>query len=202
MPYCPKMNYHDPISSTPAVIRLATFNDVPFLQQLIACSVRGLSGGYYTPNQVESAIKYVFGVDTQLLGDGTYYVVELNGTIVACGGWSRRNTLYGGDQHKDITDPLLDPITDAARIRAFFVDPQYARKGLGRMMINLCEMAAYNYGFKRTELGATLPGVPLYEASGYKMIEQLNILLPNGEIFDVVKMGKELNDTSSINSNL
>ena len=201
MPYCPKMNYHDQIPSMPAVIRLATFNDVSFLQQLIARSVRGLSGGYYTPNQVESAIKYIFGVDTQLLADGTYYVAELDGTIAACGGWSRRNTLYGGDQHKDITDPLLEPTTDAARIRAFFVDPQHARKGLGRMMINLCEMAAHNYGFKKIELGATLPGVPLYKASGYKMIERLSILLPNGEIFDVVKMGKELNDTDAINLN-
>ena len=92
-------------------------------------------------------------------------------------------------------------MTDAARIRAFFVDPQHARKGLGRMMINLCEMAAYNYGFKKIELGATLPGVPLYEVSGYKIVEQLNILLPNGETFDVVKMGKGLNGTDAINLN-
>lgn len=110
--------------------RLATFNDIPELQGLIALSVRGLSTNYYNQQQIESAIKYIFGVDTQLVTDGTYYVAEINGVTVGCGGWSKRNTLYGGDQHKEIEDPLLDPNHDAARIRAFFVHPDYARRGM------------------------------------------------------------------------
>ncbi|MDB5137080.1 MAG: family N-acetyltransferase [Mucilaginibacter sp.] len=174
-------------------IRPATFEDVPALQQLIALSVRGLSEGYYTSRQVESAIEYVFGVDSQLLVDGTYYVVETRDTIVACGGWSRRNTLFGGDQHKDFEDPLLNPATDAARIRAFFVHPDWARKGIGRLLINICEKAAKNSGFTKMEIGATLPGVPLYEAMGYHTVKKIKVPLPDGEIFTVVNMKKDLN---------
>ena len=176
----------------PITTRLATFEDIPALQQLIARSARGLSEGFYTPAQAESAIKYVFGVDSQLLIDGTYYIAETDDEIVACGGWSRRNTLFGGDQHKDVEDPLLNPATDAARIRAFFVSPDHARKGMGRMMIDLCETVAKNYGFTRMELGATLPGVPLYEAMGYKAVERMDLPLPDGEIMGIVKMQKKL----------
>jgi hypothetical protein len=113
-------------------IRLASNTDIPSLQQLIAASVRGLSEGYYTHNQIESSIKYIFGVDTQLLIDGTYYVIEEKGEIIACGGWSKRKTLYGGDQHKSIADPLLDPNTDATRIRAFLL----IRNGRDRVLVN------------------------------------------------------------------
>ena len=172
--------------------RLAAFNDIPVLQQLIAESVRGLSKGYYTEQQIESAIKYIFGVDTQLLTDETYYVAEANDEIIACGGWSKRETLYGGDQHKEVADPLLNPETDAARIRAFFVHPGWARKGIGKMMINLCEGEAVKNGFKTTELGATLPGEPLYAAMGYKSIEQVQATMPDGEYIAIVKMRKEL----------
>src|SRR5882757_8324412 len=122
--------------------RLATLQDIPQLNELIALSVRGLSTAYYTPAQIESAIKYIFGVDTQLIIDGTYYIVEIDNKIVGCGGWSKRNTLYGGDQHKEIEDPLLDPAHDAAKIRAFFVHPDHARQGIGRLIINVCEAAA------------------------------------------------------------
>jgi GNAT superfamily N-acetyltransferase len=176
----------------PVTTRLATFEDVPVLRQLIEQSVRGLSEGYYTPNQVESAIKYVFGVDSQLLIDGTYYIAESDEGIIACGGWSRRNTLYGGDQHKEIADPLLNPATDAARIRAFFVSPDHARQGIGRMMIDLCETAAMDYGFTKMELGATLPGVPLYEAMGYRTAQRIDVPLPDGEVMGIVKMEKRL----------
>ena len=172
--------------------RLATFEDVPALQQLIAGSVRGLSPGYYTPEQIESSIKYIFGVDSQLLVDGTYYLAEDGDDIAACGGWSRRNTLYGGDQHKDVEDPLLNPATDAARIRAFFVAPDHARQGIGRLMIDLCETAAKNYGFTKMELGATLPGVPLYEAMGYRAAKTIEVPLPDGVLFQVVNMKKNL----------
>jgi len=172
------------------VSRLATLNDVSDLQSLIALSVRGLSIGYYSPEQIESSIKHIFGIDTQLIQDGTYYLIENEGTIVACGGWSKRNTLYGGDQFKAEADPLLDPAIDAARIRAFFVHPDWARKGLGRMMIDLCENAAIQYGFTRFELGSTLPGEPLYLVMGYQRIEQVNVALADGEILEVIKMGK------------
>src|SRR5690242_6221398 len=123
-------------------IRCATADDTPALQQLIALSARGLSIGFYTAAQTESAIKYVFGVDTQLVADQTYFVVEDEDGIIACGGWSKRNTLYGGDQFKAEVDPLLDPATDPARIRAFFVHPGKARRGVGQLLIKACEQAA------------------------------------------------------------
>jgi len=174
----------------PITTRTATFADIPALNEMIALSVRGLSTDYYTPNQIESAIKYIFGVDTQLVTDGTYYVAEIDNITVGCGGWSKRNTLYGGDQHKEIEDPLLDPKHDAARIRAFFVHPAYARQGVGRHIINVCEAAAKSNGFNSFELGATLPGVPLYAAMGYEAIERIDAHLPDGELLGIVKMRK------------
>jgi GNAT superfamily N-acetyltransferase len=176
----------------PIIIRPAAFDDIPVLQQLIALSARGLSTGYYTPAQTESAIKYVFGVDTQLLIDGTYFAVEEDGEIIACGGWSKRNTLFGGDQFKTVADPLLDPLKDAARIRAFFVHPDKARLGVGRLLINACEQAALENGFSKIEMGATLPGVPFYNAMGYHESETIQLPLPDGEIMGIIKMEKWL----------
>jgi GNAT superfamily N-acetyltransferase len=173
--------------------RLATFEDVPELQQLMALSARQLSTDYYTVEETEGAIKYIFGVDSQLIEDGTYYLVESKDSIIACGGWSRRSTLFGGDQHKDLTDPLLNPATDAARIRAFFVHPDWARKGIGKMLMNICEKAAFQYGFTKIEIGSTLPGVPLYEAMGYHAVKKIKVPLPNGVTFMVVNMKKDLN---------
>jgi GNAT superfamily N-acetyltransferase len=172
--------------------RLAIIADIPVLQELIVSSVRGLSEGYYSPRQINSSIKYIFGIDTQLLVDETYYVIENGNTIVACGGWSKRKTLYGGDQHKNIADPLLDPATDAARIRAFFVDPARARQGIGKMMINHCEAEAIKHGFTIMELGATLPGEPLYKAMGYQKISNINADMPDGEILEIIRMRKKL----------
>jgi len=171
--------------------RLATFDDVDELQQLIGLSVRGLSADYYTDKQIESSIKYIFGIDSQLITDGTYYVAEKDGVKVGCGGWSKRNTLFGGDQHKDIEDPLLDPEKDAARIRAFFVHPDHARQGIGRQIINVCEDAAKANGFTCFELGATLPGVPLYEAMGYYAVERIDVTMPDKELLGIVKMRKD-----------
>jgi len=176
----------------PVTLRPAKFDDIPVLQQLIAQSVRGLSKGYYTPQQIESSIKYIFGVDTQLVADGTYYVAGATHTIAACGGWSKRQTLYGGDQHKEAADLLLDPLTDAARIRAFFVHPDWARQGIGRMLIRLCEAEAIKNGFKQMELGATLPGEPLYAAMGYKSISKVIAPMPDGEQLEIIKMSKQL----------
>ena len=170
--------------------RLARLEDIPQLNQLIGSSVRGLSVGYYTPAQIESSLKHVFGVDTQLVIDGTYYIAEIDGAIVGCGGWSKRNTLYGGDQYKEIKDPLLDPEKDAARIRAFFVHPDYIRRGIGKFIINVCETAAKKHGFTNFELGATLPGVPLYSAMGYEAVENTSATLLDGEVLALVKMRK------------
>ena len=171
-------------------------SEIPELQNLIAKSVRGLSTAHYTSAQIESAIRYVFGVDTQLVTDGTYYTVKADSQLAGCGGWSKRNTLYGGDQHKEQEDPLLDPAQDAAKIRAFFVHPDYARKGIGKMLINFCEAEAAEAGFTAFELGATLPGVPLYQAMGYEAIENADARLPDGDVLQIVKMKKRLNNNS------
>lgn len=171
-------------------VRLATEGDVPRLCQLIPDSARALSNGYYTERQIESAIAHIFGVDSQLIADGTYFVVTDDEVIVGCGGWSKRRTLYGGDQMKGEVDDLLDPATDAARIRAFFVDPNWARRGIGRRIIEACEAAARREGFQRMELGATLPGEPLYAAMGYAVTERFEIPMPDGEVLPAAHMVK------------
>jgi GNAT superfamily N-acetyltransferase len=146
-------------------IRPATLADIPAIQRLIQESVEGLSAAHYSPRQIASALTHVFGVDTQLILDGTYFVAEIENHIAGSGGWSKRATLFGGDQSKpDEPEPLLDPLVAAARIRAFYVHPQYARQGVGRKIVNACEAAARAAGFIRIELVATLPGEPLYTA--------------------------------------
>jgi GNAT superfamily N-acetyltransferase len=175
------------------MFRLATEDDVTSLQCLIPESARALSSGYYTERQVESAIVHIFGVDSQLINDGTYYVATADGVIVGCGGWSRRRTLYGGDQMKGDVDDLLDPTHDAARIRAFFVHPDWARRGIGRRIIEVCEVAARMEGFGSIELGATLPGEPLYAAMGYTVTERFEIAMPDGESLPGAHMVKSFN---------
>src|SRR5688500_1229670 len=149
------------------IIRVATHQDIPQLGRLISDSARRLSVGYYSTEQIEACIKEIFGVDTQLITDGSYYVVEVDGEIVAAGGWSARKTLYGGDQMKSGPDLLLNPQTDAARIRAFFVHPEWSRRGLARRIYNHCSEAAWSAGFRNFELMATQPGEPLYSALGF-----------------------------------
>lgn len=178
-------------------IRVAVPDDVPGLSVLIPASVRGLSNGYYSARQVESALVYMFGIDSQLIQDGTYFVAENGNTPVGCGGWSKRNTLYGGDQAKSAEDPLLDPACDAARIRAFFVHPAWARLGIGRRLMHTCEEAARAAGFRRATLGATLPGEPLYAAMGYEAVERFALQFPDGEVFPLVKMEKEMGTNES-----
>jgi GNAT superfamily N-acetyltransferase len=151
--------------------------DVPALNALIAASVRELSVGFYTTAQVDAALSAVFGVDSQLVADGTYYIIDGESGPAAAGGWSGRDTLYGGDQAKGARDPRLDPSTDPARIRAFFVHPAYARRGLARQLYGECERAALAAGFRRFELMATLPGEPLYVALGFRVAEELVLSL-------------------------
>ena len=174
------------------VVRVATLADVPALQSLMATSVRALSATYYTAEQIEASIVKVFGVDTQLIADATYYVIDSPVGPAACGGWSHRRTLYGGDQMKDVADPELDPRVDAARIRAFFVHPEFARRGLARALYAECAGAARAAGFRRLELMATLPGEPLYAALGFAPIERVALPLGDGIELPLVRMGRAI----------
>jgi GNAT superfamily N-acetyltransferase len=171
-------------------LRLAEMADVPVLNELIAASVRILQAADYTASQRESALVSVFGVDRQLIVDGTYFVAEVEGTIVACGGWSKRKTLFGADQCAGREDSLLDPAKDAAKIRAFFVHPEWARRGIGTRVLEACEAAAARAGFRRFEMGATLTGVALYKARGYREVEEIGVPLGNGEFLPIVRMEK------------
>jgi GNAT superfamily N-acetyltransferase len=173
-------------------IRAATAADVPQLQVLISASVRGLSGAFYTPAQIDSSLRHLFGVDTQLIADGTYYIVEADGALAAAGGWSGRRTLYGGDQYKESEDPRLDPATEAARIRAFFVHPAWARRGLARLLFARCEEEARSAGFRAFELLATLPGEPLYLALGFAAEERVTVRLPDGVELRGTRMRREI----------
>src|SRR5262245_22698053 len=164
-------------------IRAATRDDIPALQRLIPESARALSVGFYTPDEIEIAVAHVFGVDTQLIDDGTYFVAEVGGEIIGCGGWSRRKTLFGGDQYKaSASDDLLDPATEPARIRAFFVHPNWARRGIGGQILKTCEVAAKSAGFTQLELVATLPGEPLYAAFGFEALERIQIEVGGGTL--------------------
>jgi GNAT superfamily N-acetyltransferase len=169
-------------------IRLATSADLPALSELIPLSVRGLSRGFYSDAQIESAIRHIFGPDTQLIADRTYFVAIVGGVVVGCGGWSRRRTLFGGDQMKTADDPLLDPNAEPARIRAFFVHPDWTRCGIGGAILDACMSAASAAGFRGAELVATLPGEPLYRAFGFQVVERFEAPMPDGRALPVVRM--------------
>ncbi|MEI6485787.1 MAG: GNAT family N-acetyltransferase [Sphingomonadales bacterium] len=155
-------------------IRPAKAAEIPELAMLITASARQLSPGFYTPQETEAAIAHVFGVDSELVADGTYLVVEDARGILGCGGWSRRATLFGGDNFAGRASGLLDPARDAAKIRAFFVAPHAARRGVGAALLKACEDAAMAAGFTRTELMATLPGEPFYAAYGYQPLPAIH----------------------------
>ncbi len=177
------------------VIRLATALDIPALHALIELSVRGLQKDDYSPGQIEGALGHALGLDTQLIEDRMYFVaeaVEQGGAIVGCGGWSNRRTLFGSDHGPNREDSFLDPKTDAAKIRAIFVHPQWARNGLGSLILRHCEEAAQRAGFRTLEMGSTLTGVPLYTLRGYVPRERVDVPLPNGETLPVIHMVKEL----------
>lgn len=163
-------------------LRAATVADIPVLQRLIERSGIGLSAGFYTLEQAHALTREMFGVDTQLIRDGSYFAIEDGAHIVACGGWSRHSTPYGGDQHKTAPDRLLDPATEAAKIRAFFVDPGMARQGLGSMLMQHCTAQALAAGFRSLELTATMPGVPLYMAHGFVPVRDLSLSLGGGRV--------------------
>jgi GNAT superfamily N-acetyltransferase len=176
----------------PVTIRLATEADVPELAALVDRSVRALAVGFYSPEEIERSLVRVFGVDTQIVADRTYYVAEAARRPVGCGGWSRRRTLFGGDQMKGGEDPLLDPAVDAARVRAFFVDPAWARRGIGSGILRRSEATARAEGFHCAELVATLPGEPLYAAFGYERREEVRVDLGDGVVLRCWRMTKAL----------
>ena len=171
-------------------VRLAAEADVPALETLIAQSVRTLQAADYSPEQIEGALGTVFGVDSQLIADRTYFVVESDGILAGCGGWSKRRTLFGSDQHAGREADLLDPAKDVAKIRAFFVHPDWARQGVASNLLEACEVAAQEAGFSRLELGATLTGVAFYSSRGYVANEPMEVALRNGATLPILKMVK------------
>jgi GNAT superfamily N-acetyltransferase len=172
-------------------LRTATLADGPALRELIARSARALGAADYSAAQIEAALSSAFGVDTMLIRDGTYFVAEdAEGGLVACGGWSRRRTLFGSDARADRDDSWLDPRSEAAKIRAFFVDPRVARRGLGRAILERSESEAVRAGFSSFTLMATLPGVPFYERCGYVAGAPISHPLPGGLDIRFVPMHK------------
>jgi GNAT superfamily N-acetyltransferase len=167
-------------------------DDRPALEQLIAESARGLSRPDYTDAQVEAALGSAFGVDSELIADGTYFVAEADGRLVGCGGWSRHATLFGSDAQPGRRSELLDPARDSARIRAFFVHPDWARRGIGRAILEKSEAEARAHGFRSAELLATLPGHRFYRALGYSGDEWAEYPLAHGLTIDFIPMRKSL----------
>ncbi len=173
-------------------VRLATEGDVPALEKLIPLSVRALQAAHYSPAQIETALGPVFGVDRQLIRDGTYFAVEEKGEIIGGGGWSRRRAMFGGDRGRSGQDALLDSKCDPARVRAFFVHPDWVRRGIGRSILAACEAAIREAGFQNAELVATLTGEPLYAVAGYHVRERYEVPLAVGLRLPVVRMRKRL----------
>lgn len=180
-------------------VRIAAPADVPVLRELIAASVRGLQAKDYSREQLEAALETVYGVDSQLIADGTYFAVEAPDparstgvSIAGCGGWSKRRTLFGGDVWSGREDTLLDPGTEPAKIRAFFVHPGWARCGIGSMILDACESAARAAGFTRLEMGATLTGVTFYRVRGYEELEGIQVPLKDGLSLPIVRMAKSI----------
>ncbi|MFM9434998.1 GNAT superfamily N-acetyltransferase [Janthinobacterium sp. CG_23.3] len=183
------------MSAAPA-LRLALPDDVARMEALIARSGIELSAGFYSERQAAAVTRHVFGVDSQLIADQTYFLIEQDGALLACGGWSKRRTLFGGDRAKSGADPLLDPALEAAleaaRIRAFFVAPDMARRGLGRQLLRHCSEQALAADFDALELAATMPGVPLYLAAGFDVVERFELSLPGDVSVPLARMRKHI----------
>lgn len=172
-------------------LRLAQAEDMPVLSALMDRAIGELLSAFLPPEGVKASYE-VMGLDTQLIADGTYFVVEDGGDIAGCGGWSRRATLFGGDHSAGRDAALLDPARDAARVRAMYTHPDHARKGVGRMVLDACEAAARSEGFSRVEMAATMGGVPLYRACGYRDIEPFEAVTSTGYRVPLIRMGKPL----------
>jgi len=190
----PSTHHSEPCDASQLRYRLALPADIPRIPPLIEASVRALGPAAYSPSQIEQSLGAWLGLDTQLIHDQTYFIVEApsSSSLAACGGWSRRKTPYGSDRRPGRDDALLDPQSDAAKIRAFFVHPAWARRGIATRILELCEQAARAEGFSRAEMGATLTGVPFYRRRGYVEGEHEDLPLANGEVLPIVKMSKPL----------
>lgn len=174
-------------------IRLATLSEMDALERVMKESTRALSQGYYDSAQIESAVRYIAVPDPEIIGDGTYFAVEQDGEIVACGGWSRRRKLFTGTSEQEgLGGEWLDPAVDPARVRAMFVLPSAARGGIGRLILGACESAACQMSFRTMELMATLPGEPFYLRNGFAEIERMEMRLPDGMVLGGVRMGKPI----------
>jgi GNAT superfamily N-acetyltransferase len=174
-------------------LHVACEPDIPALEILIPLSVRTLQAAHYSAAQMEMALGPVFGVDRQIIRDGTYFVAGQQDRIVGCGGWSFRKTQFGGDRDRPDEDARLDPKRDAARIRTFFIHPDLARRGIGRGILVACEAALQKAGFQSTELVGTLTGEPLYASFGYTVVERYEVPMSSGLTLPVVKMAKRFN---------
>ncbi len=172
-------------------IRIATEADIPVITKLMRAAIEELQKGFLTPAEIEAS-KDIMGLDTQIIADRTYFVVEDGAEIVGCGGWSRRKTLFGGDHSAGRDAGVLDPAKDAAKIRAMYTHPDHVRRGVGRLVLDACEAAAAKEGFRRAEMGATLAGVPLYEACGYRKVEAIRSSTRAGVDVPLFKMEKAL----------
>ena len=178
-------------------LRLAREDDCPTLEALIPLSVRSLLAPFYSSAQMEAALGPVYGVDRQIIRDGTYFVVDHSGQVVGCGGWSRRRAVFGGDQTRPAEDTALDPAHEPARIRAFFVHPDWARRGIGRAILCACESAIRAAGFRDAVLVATLAGELLYASFGYAVDERYEIPLAGGLTIPAVRMVKSFHLTAA-----
>jgi GNAT superfamily N-acetyltransferase len=174
--------------------RTATLGDLPELRALMAMSIRKLIAAYLDQAEVEASFE-IMGVDTRLIDDGTYFVVEDDRQIVGCGGWSRRATLFGGDHSAGRDARLLDPRTESARVRAMYTHPEFARRGIGRLVLSLCEAAAMGEGFRSLELVATVAGEPLYLACGFSIVERIEVPTSSGVTVPCARMSKRLSAT-------
>lgn len=177
--------------NSPLAHRLATPADIPVLSALMDRAITGLLPAFLPPEQV-AASQEIMGLDTQLIADGTYFVIEIDGAIAGCGGWSRRATLFGGDHTGGRDAALVDPATEPARVRAMYTHPDFTRRGVGRLILDLCEAAARAEGFRTCQMAATLAGEPLYAACGYHRIEPFEAETSSGVRVPLVRMGKSL----------
>jgi GNAT superfamily N-acetyltransferase len=175
------------------MIRLARLTDVAAIESVMRESLVHIGRDWYEHRQVESALKYIAIADPQIIRDGTYYVIEDDAAVVACGGWSRRGKLFAGRGDAGAEDSrMLDPTSEPARIRAMFVHPGHARRGLGRLILNTSEEEAMAAGFRRFELMALLPGVPLYLTCHYLSLDEVQIELPDGVTLSAIRMSKSV----------
>ncbi len=179
------------MSATGLSHRIARRDDIPALKMLMDAAIRELQRPFLSPAEIEASVA-VMGLDSQLIDDGTYFVATCGGEVAGCGGWSRRATLFGGDHSAGRDAALLDPAADAAKVRAMYTSPAFARRGVGRTILGLCERAAAAEGFGRVELGATLAGLPLYLACGYREVGRIAARTPSGIAVPIVRMEKRL----------